>query len=185
MIANGHIYPELILARQQETFEMPRLFYWNLRNGAFRDLTKTSGAGLTVRRSSRGLAVGDLDGDGSPEIVISNMNAPPSVLKNFGERGKGLVVKLTGVKSNRGSIGAIVPVHAGGQTQTAVVTSGTSYLSQSDFRQYFGLGKLSQSDRIEVLWPSGQRDSINSARAGREIHIREGEGLVGSIEFVH
>ena len=178
IVANGHIYPELGGAGKRESFEMPRLFYWNLRNGAFRDLTKSAGAGLAVARSSRGLAVGDLDGDGSPEIVISNMNAPPSVLKNFGVKGNGLMVRLTGVKSNRAAIGAVVTVRASELTQTSVVMSGTSYLSQSDFRQHFGLGKHSRADQIEVLWPSGVKEAVGGAGAGREIHIREGEGIV-------
>ena len=118
-----------------------------------------------MARSSRGLAIGDLDGDGAPEIVIVNMNAAPSVLKNYGEKGASILVRLTGVKSNRGAIGARIAVSAGASTQTSSVASGSSYLSQSDFRQHFGLGKATQADRIEILWPSGRRESLANVAA--------------------
>ena len=164
---------------------MPRLLYWNLRNGAFRDVTRQAGAALTMARSSRGLAIGDLDGDGAPEIVIVNMNAAPSVLKNYGEKGASILVRLTGVKSNRGAIGARIAVSADASTQTSFVASGSSYLSQSDFRQHFGLGKATQADRIEILWPSGRRESLANVAANQEIHIREGEGIVARIAYAH
>jgi hypothetical protein len=185
IVANGHIYPELARGGTSQPFEMPRLLYWNLRNGAFRDVTKHSGAALAAARSSRGLVAGDLDGDGTPEIVIVNMNAPPSVLKNYGEKGASILVKLIGVKSNRSAIGAKIVVSAGASTQTAFVSSGSSYLSQSDFRQHFGLGKATQADRIEILWPGGGRDSLANVAANQEIHVREGEGIVARIAYAH
>jgi hypothetical protein len=185
IIANGHIYPELTGARKSEPFEMPRLLYWNIGNGAFRDVTKQSGAALSSAHSSRGLAIGDLDGDGTPEIIIVNMNAAPTILKNFGEKGNSLIIGLTGVQSNRSAIGAKIVVTTGAFSQTAVVTSGSSYLSQSDFRQHFGLGKAAQADRIDILWPNGRTESISNVPANQEIRVREGEGITARIAYAH
>ncbi len=129
---------------------------------------------MLAAHSSRGLATGDLDGDGSPEVVIVNMNAPPTILKNYGDRGNWLRVRLVGVESNRSAIGAVVRVTAGGVTQTSVVASGSSYLSQSDFRQSFGLGKLTMVERVEILWPRGRREAREHVPVNQEIEVREG-----------
>jgi hypothetical protein len=149
--ANGHIYPEL-----KSGYEMPRMLYYNLRNGAFRDVPLPLPAS-----SSRGLATGDLDNDGSPEIVIVNHNGVPSVLKNFSERGNWVTVRLGG-----NPVGALVKV----QGQMSVVASGSSYLSQNDFRQYFGVG-TSESVDVEVLWPDGSRSMLKGQAVNREISV--------------
>lgn len=177
IIGNGHIYPELASSGVNEPFEMAKLFYWNLRNGAYRNVTRSAGAGVNAAKSSRGLAIGDLDGDGSPEIVISNMNGRPTVLKNFAPKGNALVVKLTGVRSNRSAIGTRVTVRTGSMRQMSTVTSGSSYLSQSDFRQHFGLGAVAKVDEIGIVWPDGQKETVRNVPAG-EVHIREGDGVV-------
>lgn len=171
--ANGHIYPELARAKTGDPYPMPRLVYWNA-GGVFLDATKQSGPGATEARASRGLATGDLDGDGSPEIVIVNMNGPPTILKNHAPKGNWLLVKLVGTASNRSAIGAKVFVTAGGERQLSVVPGGSSYLSQPDFRRHFGLGGSRRVESIEVIWPSGKRDTLENVEANREIEIREG-----------
>ncbi len=185
VVANGHIYPELAKAHAADAYEMPRLLYWNLGNGAFRDVSKLAGAGISAAHCSRGLAVADLDGDGNPEIVIVNTNAPPTVLKNFGHKGNSILVKLTGVQSNSSAIGAKVIVSIGSSKQTSIVTSGSSYLSQSDFRQHFGLGTATKVDRIEIIWPSGARESISDVAANQEIQVREGLGITAHVAYAH
>lgn len=152
--ANGHIYPEL-----KAGYAMPRMLYYNLRNGAFRDVPLA-----LAPACSRGLATGDLDNDGAPEVVIVNHNGAPTVLKNYGERGNWIRV-------NAKAIGAVVKVMAAGLTQTSVVTSGGSYLSQSDFRQHFGLGSAQRVDRIEVLWPDGTKSALENQPANREVTL--------------
>jgi hypothetical protein len=177
-MANGHIYPELERAKAGEEFRQRKIVYWNLRNGAFRDITKDSGETLSTPRVSRGVATGDLDGDGAPEILIVNMNEPPSLLKNFVPRGNAILVAMEGTKSNRSAIGARVTVTAGKLRQTDEVRSGGSYASQSDFRLHFGLGSATKVDQIEIRWPSGAVEKLSNVAAGQCIRVREGEGIV-------
>ena len=182
-IANGHIYPELAGAQVNEEFRQPKTVYWNLRNGAFRDVTGEGGTALATPRVSRGVAAGDLDGDGAPEILIVNMNESPSLLKNFGPKGNALLVETVGTKSNRSAIGARVIVTSGKLRQTDEVRSGGSYASQSDFRLHFGLGAATRIDQIEIRWPSGAIEKIHGVEAGQCIQVREGSGIVKSTAF--
>src|SRR5262249_12685727 len=151
-IANGHIYPELLTAKVGEDFRQPKALYWNLQNGAFRDITRDGGEALSTPRVSRGVASGDLDGDGAPEILVVNMNEPPSLFKNFGSKGNAILVEAVGTKSNRSAIGARVTAIAGNLRQTDEVRSGGSYGSQSDFRLHFGLGTATKVDSLEIRW---------------------------------
>jgi hypothetical protein len=183
VMANGHIYPELAGANVNEEFRQPKTVYWNLRNGAFRDITREGGAPLSVPRVSRGIAAGDLDGDGAPEILIVNMNEPPSLLKNFGPRGSALLVEAEGTKSNRSAIGARVIVTSGKLRQTDEVRSGGGYASQSDFRLHFGLGAARKVDQLEIRWPSGAVEIVKDVEAGQCIRVREGAGIVKATPF--
>ncbi|MGH9674300.1 MAG: CRTAC1 family protein [Bryobacteraceae bacterium] len=180
LIANGHIYPELRGSKTGESFEQTPILYWNLRNGAFRDITLNAGAKLSEPAVSRGVAHGDLDGDGTLETVVVNMNSAPAILKNFGDRGNAILIELVGTKSNRSAIGARVRVKAAGSQQIEEVRSGSSYASQHDFRVHFGLGAARSADRIEVRWPSGLREEYRNVRANQTVTIREGEGIIGS-----
>jgi hypothetical protein len=183
IMANGHIYPELASGVFGEEFRQPRNLYWNLRNGAFREITDQAGAALSIPAVSRGLASGDLDGDGAPEVLIVNMNAQPSLLKNFGPKGNAILVEAVGTKSNRSAIGARITVIAGKLRQVDEVRSGGSYASQSDFRVHFGLGVATSVDRIEIRWPSGSNEEVRSVPANQCIRIREGQGIVKTTAF--
>ncbi len=170
---NGHVYPEVDRS-QENRYRQPRLLFWNV-GGRFKDVTATSGAGLKDVRSSRGTAVGDLDNDGSLEIVISNMGERPSLLKNFAPRKNWLLVHCVG-RSDIDAIGARVRVQVAGRWLHAEVLGGSSYLSQSDARLHFGLGDSKTYDAVEVRWPTGERERFTGGTANRSVALKQGAG---------
>jgi enediyne biosynthesis protein E4 len=174
ILANGHIYPEVDRAALGDKYRQKTLIYRNLGNGRFADVTSEAGPALASLRPSRGLAIGDLDGDGQPEIVIVNMNERPGLLKNTGAHGNAVRIRLIGTKSNRSAIGARVEVTAGGRTRVDEVRSGDSYLSQSDLTLHFGLGEVLVVDRIRVRWPSGAVGEWKQVSAGQTVTLTEG-----------
>ncbi len=174
ILANGHIYPEVDRASLGDKYRQKTLIYRNLGNGRFTDVTSQAGPALATLRPARGLATGDLDGDGHPEIVIVNTNEPPGLLKNTGTRGHAVRIRLIGTKSNRSAIGARVEVTAGGRTQIDEVRSGDSYLSQNDLTLHFGLGDASIVDRIRVRWPNGAVQEWKQVSADQTVTLTEG-----------
>ena len=175
LMVNGHVYPEAARLPSLR-YSQPRLLYWNVGGGLFKDLSAAAGTGITDAWSSRGSAVGDLDNDGSLEIVISNMGARPSLLKNTGPRGHWLLVRGVGVRSNRDAIGARVVVFAGGRRVSGEIQGGASYLSQNDLRVHAGLGEASRYDRIDVRWPAGDWERFPGGAANRVVTVTEGDG---------
>ena len=173
--ANGHVYPE-VQGRIRETYRQPLQLLRNLGNGKFTDFSEKAGFRAIGPVSARGGAYADFDNDGDLDLVISVIDARPLLLLNDAtERTPGahwLRLKLEGVKSNRGGIGARVKVTAGGRTQTASPRAGEGYLSSNDPRLHFGLGAASTAD-VEVSWPSGARSRHKGLAAGREYVIRE------------
>jgi hypothetical protein len=174
VLANGHVYPEIDRSSIGETYRQKTLLYRNLGNGNFSDVTASAGPGFTSTRPSRGMATGDLDGDGRPEILIVNMNDRPTLLKNAGPRQNAIAVTLTGTRSNRSAIGARCTIEAGGRKQIADVVGGGSYYSQSAFTLYFGVGKAEKIDRIEIRWPAGETQVWSSVAPNRTLLITEG-----------
>jgi hypothetical protein len=111
---------------------------------------------MTEERVSRGLAMGDIDNDGRIDVVINDLDGSPQLLHNeLASRGNWLIVKLKGAAPNTDAIGAVITVTTGTVRQRAVVLSGTSYISQNDMRQHFGLGSADVADTIDVRWPDG------------------------------
>jgi hypothetical protein len=175
-IANGHVYPEVDVLNSDSPNKQVKLLYWNLQNGAFLDLSADAGPAMQVPRCSRGAAIGDLDNDGSLEIVVNNMNDTPSLLKNFGEKKNWILIKTVGARSNRPGIGARVTVITGNHRQTDEVRSGGGYISQSDLRLHFGLGEATKADRVEILWPSGRKEFFENIMANQIVILEEGMG---------
>ena len=180
-VANGHIYPEVDDSRINETFLQRRLLYWNRGDGQFHDVSPEAGPAIQARHSSRGIAIGDLDNDGALEIVVANMHEPPSVLKNFGERGNSLLVEAL-TPSGRHAIGARITVVAGELKQIDEVRSGGYHISQSDFRVHFGMGGNTRAD-IKVRWPDGKEDTFESVEVNQWVTIQQGKGLIETHKF--
>jgi hypothetical protein len=172
-IANGHVYPELAGKNLADKYLEPAILYRNLGNGRFEDISTEAGPAFQIARSARGLAVGDLDGDGRPEIVMVNMNAAPSLLKNYGAHGHYLNIALTGTKSNRSAIGALVIVTAGGRKRVNEVMSGGSFYSQNSLTLHYGLGAIERADAIEIHWPSGFVQKLGKTAADQTLHVVE------------
>jgi enediyne biosynthesis protein E4 len=177
---NGHVYPEIDSYNFGQTFKNPRLVYRNLGNGKFADVSSEMGPGISERFSSRGAAFGDYNNDGGVDVLILNMNEPPSLLRNDGGNQQNWIkIKLIGVHCNRTAIGARVRVITGKHAQMDEVHSGDSVMSQGDLRLHFGLGKAEKADWIEVKWPTTQKlERFPQVKANQVITIREGEGIV-------
>jgi hypothetical protein len=177
---NGHVYPEIDKYNFGETFKNPRLVYKNLGNGSFKDVSAAMGPGITARYSSRGAAFGDYDNDGAMDMLILNMNEPPSLLHNVGGNKQNWIkLKLVGTKCNRTAIGARARVITGKHVQMLEVQSGASVMSQNDLRLHFGVGTNSVVDAIEVKWPTTQKvEKFTNVKANQILTIREGEGIV-------
>jgi hypothetical protein len=175
-IANGHVYSQLAARKLHITYRQPRLLYRNLGNGRFEDVSARGGPGITTPNLGRGCAFGDLDNDGYVDIVVNNLDGPPSVLHNDGKnQNNWLIVKCVGTRSNRSAIGARVRVVADGHAQIGEVMSGSGYYSQNDLRQHFGLGKANKVDVLEFSWPSGLKQTLRDVEANRVLTIKEGE----------
>ena len=194
---NGHVYPEIEKANLSAHFKMPRLVYKNLGNGKFKDVSKDMGPGISEQYSSRGSALGDYDNDGDIDVLVLNMNDPPSLLRNDGgNRNNWVKIKLVGTKCNRTAIGARVKVTVGKHTQMDEVHAGCSVMSQGDLRLHFGLGQAKTADVIEVIWPtlldppkSGGTNSktqtgtpiverFTNIEANQILTIKEGSGII-------
>ncbi len=178
LMVNGHVYPEVEKGPLNYKYRQPRLFFWNASNGKFKDMSETAGKGISDRWASRGMAVGDLDNDGSVEVVINNLDSPPSLLKNFGTKKNWLLIRLVGVQCNRDAVGARVYVYLRDRRISGEVQSGASFLSQNDMRTHIGLGNEGTYQKIEVQWPGGNRESFPGGKANQILVLKQGTGSV-------
>jgi hypothetical protein len=178
-MSNGHVFPEVDTRRLHVTFKEKKIVYKNLGNGRFTDVTASTGPATNQLRSSRGTAFGDFDNDGDVDVVVINMNEPPSLLRtDCPIKNNWLKVKCIGTKSNRSAIGARVRVVTGRHSQINEVMSGSSFMSQNDLRLHFGLGRATQADLVEVRWPLGLVESFKNVEANQLLVVQEGHGIV-------
>jgi hypothetical protein len=179
----GSVYPEIEKSLPNYPFKSPRIVFRNLRNGKFEELLDQAGPGIAAPHASRGCAFGDFDNDGDIDVLIMNLNEPPSLLRNDvkGEN-RWLKVKLIGTKSNRTAIGARVTARYGGKVQAQEVLSQASYYSINDLRLHFGLGASDKAD-LEIRWPNGAIEKVSGAAANHLITVREGSGVIKTEAF--
>ncbi len=177
-VANGHVNPQVDAHSFGVRYAQRALLFHNTGNGSFEEVGLRAGAAMKTARVSRGAALADFDNDGRLDLVVTSLDASPVVLRNASTAGNWLRIRTVGGKSNRDGYGARVQVTAGGVTQTDEVRAGSSYVSSSDPRLHFGLGKAARVDRVVVRWPSGNEDAIQNLPANQEIVVQEGRGVV-------
>jgi len=174
---NGHVYPEVDKYHLGSNYQEPRILYHNEGNGKFTDISNAAGPGITKASSSRGLAIGDFWNDGKLSAVVSNMNAPPSLLVNqVHSQNHWIAIKTVGTKSNRDGIGARITLKAGGRTLVDEVRSGSSYDSNNDMRVHFGLNAAVKVDWVQIRWPSGRMERFDGLTVDKINELKEGSG---------
>jgi hypothetical protein len=183
-IANGHIDPEIQKVQANVKYAMPPHLFRNLGKGKFEEVTSAMGSAFVAPRVGRGAAYADINNDGRLDLLLSTNGGPVYLFRNEAQgsvaANRSLRLKLVGIKSNRDGIGAVARVTSGGDTQTQMLRSGSSYLSSSELVLTFGLGLRDKAESIEIRWPSGQVDHLSSASAGQTITITEGKGQTTS-----
>ncbi|HXY51455.1 MAG TPA: CRTAC1 family protein [Terriglobales bacterium] len=177
ILANGHVYPEVDKQNLGSSYQEPLILYHNNGNGTFTDISPDAGSGITTPHAGRGLAVGDLWNNGQLSIVVSNMNAPPSLLVNqLRSPHHWITFHMIGAKSNRDGIGSRISIKAGARMLVDEVRSGSSYASTSDMRVHFGLGDAAQVDWVQIRWPSGLVERFANAAVDTIHTLKEGTG---------
>lgn len=182
LVVNGHVYPVVDKYQWGTSYAQQSLLFRNLKNGRFERVAAAPASGLALAIPARGLAVGDLDGDGRLDAVIGNIDATPTVLKNVTkDAGHWIELRLVGdttKKSPKDAIGAIAYVTTGAIRQRQDVISGASFASQSDQRLHFGVGAATKIDKLEIKWPGGARETISVNGCDKVFTIVEGKGVV-------
>ena len=175
--ANGHIEEEIGRVQPRIQFREPPLLFRNLGKGRFEDVSKSAGQDFSVPMVARGAAYADFDHDGDLDLLISSNHGPARLLRNDGgNRNHWLTVRLSGTKSNRDGIGAVVRVESASGRQVQTVHTGSSYCSQSDLALTFGLAQDPQAT-VEIEWPSGARQRIANVAANQILRIEEEPGV--------
>lgn len=183
-VVTGSVYPEVARVLTQYPYKTPRLIFRSLGESKgsvrFEEILEGAGPGIGAAHSSRGCAFGDFDNDGDVDILIMNMNEPPSLLRNdVSGTGHWLKVLLLGVKTNRSAIGSRVTVGYDGKVQAQEVTAQASFYSVNDRRMHFGLGPATSANLV-VRWTNGGIEKVGNVAANQLVVIQEGAGIVRS-----
>jgi hypothetical protein len=181
-VANGHIEDTVEKNSDSVKFAQPNTLYEAIGDGLFRDISMSAGSALTDVQVSRGLATGDLNGDGLLDFVINNNGGTAQVgFNSTTAKGNFVILWLEGTKSNRSAIGARVVAKIGDGMIERQVMGAQSYLSVSDFRLHFGLGNAANIDELIIHWPGGDQQSISNIASNKFYYVRQGAEPVGFI----
>ena len=173
-VANGHLHENLSALGQEGTYGQRNLLFRNSYDGTFTEVSETLGPGMKLEDVSRGATFADYDLDGDIDIVVTNSNTTPRLLRNDGGNQKNwLQIRLSATTGSTDAIGARVKIVTGEIAQTREVRSGDGYLSQRDLTLHFGIGDYEQVDSIEVQWQSGLKQLIKSVSANQVLSLQE------------
>jgi hypothetical protein len=177
LAVNGHIDETARNIRGHVGYAQPPHLFVNDGRGRFRDLARAAGETFAAPKVGRGAAYGDFDRDGDVDLLITTNQGPALLYRNDVTNGNRSVrLKLTGVQSNRDAIGAVARLTTPVGTQSRMVKSGSSYLSQSELALTFGIGRRDKADRIVIEWPNGKLEEHRNVKAGSHI-CTEGQGI--------
>jgi len=179
-VADGHIEDEIERVQKRVSYAEPSHLFRNIGGGKFTEVTAEMGKSFAAPKVARAAAYADIDNDGFLDVLLTTNSGPTYLFHNEGGTNHSLRIKLVGTKSNRDGIGAVVRLSAANDKQWKMLSSGSSYLAQSELVLTFGLGQQSKADSIEIQWPSGQADKLSNVNAGQTITVQEGKGIVNS-----
>jgi len=167
LAVNGHIDETVREIRGNLGYAQAPHLFLSEGGGRFRDAAAAAGAGFASPKVARGAAYGDFDRDGDLDLLITTNRGPAYLYRNDVTNGNRSVrLRLTGTKSNRDAIGAVVRLATPDGTQSRMVKSGSSYLSQSELALTFGIGKRDRADRVVIEWPGGRVEEHGAVAAG-------------------
>jgi len=172
VVANGHIYPQVDDHPQAgTTYAQRNRLMENLGDGSFSEPRLDESDGFKLMHNSHGLAVADYDNDGDLDLLFTNLDEPPTLLRNDSATGNWLMVRVTQPRGAPTTLGTLVTIEAGGRTQWRDVSSGGSYMSVHDSRLHFGLGDAETVDRVQVTWPDGGETVLTDVACCRILEV--------------